>query len=463
MASQFLEPETDSDYNRCHPHGAGKETPFVYDVDKYGNMRKMPLNMSRTFRRGAGEFQGYSSGYVSDRRTRRYLQQHKSPYAAAGGKYPPKTELHDFAKSKSHEPEKAGARHHASDVSDMENNPLLPDDAFSMRQAGREYAPDVHDAHYGLQSQQTLQGWTPMKARGLCREVVMTWNGSCADFAERSSVNPHSQAKFDPTIFHLAPEISRGTFHAGDRYELEHLPPFERKLLSLNEKRGKIQPLAIVITEYNNPFPFPVGVVWEGYPLANRVQYGNNHEKVMMVLMPGRWSGQTRMVDFRESLRADQMQLAASIDPNDLTADILNRSGPGPMAMKKVSLLFDCACALAKKTDSYGNPLVEWDPKKLSEFTHEDEQGRQVTYVANVPRATVTFVLSEIEKQINRKSWTVDIKRMHWRLVPLNPGGSFKDYSGTMLQWHQENNPALFEETIRMKQTVTMSCSLVYV
>lgn len=462
LSNAFLEGYDDQGPSGAH-YGGNKEPAYIYEIDKYGNARKRPFNMARTYRRGAGEYNGYSSGYVSDRHSRRYLQQHNSPYANAGSKEVPKMEMHSFSKSKAAEGEKAGARHHASDVSDMENEPALAEDVFTLRQAGRQYAPEESESHYGLSAQDRVQGWTPMKARGLCRDFVMTYNGSCQHFAERCMTNPHSGAKCDPTIFHLSPEISQNTFHAGDKYEMQHLHPFEQRIVSLNRGRGKIQPLALVVTEYENPFPFPLGVVWDGFPPANRVQFGNNREKVMLVLTPGKWNGQAIVVNFREFLRAETMQLAASIDPNDLKGDIINLNGPGPCAVKFDSLVFHCICALAKDKDKYGNPLIEFDETKLSPFYEKTKDGSQIEYVANVPRETVTFVLSHIEKRMYRQSMTLDSKKLHWRLVPLNPGGSFKDYSGTVLQFYQENNPALFHESTHIQKTVTITCKLEFV
>ena len=193
---------------------AGRDEKVMYEYDDYGNFSKKPFSYSKTFRSGGGDYHGYSSagGYASDYSQRGYYQKHRSPYANAprsrhgGDKYDAqvKTENHNWgekkvSKGKEAESSKnAQGKHYASDISDMENTPLTDTEMFSNRQAAAEYGPMTQEgSRYGLMPTHN-QEWNPRHAQGLCTEMVLTWNGSCTQFAEKKAAGTIDTSKPQP-------------------------------------------------------------------------------------------------------------------------------------------------------------------------------------------------------------------------------------------------------------------------
>lgn len=490
MASNVLENLDQSMGGRpSHAEYGGDRTVYVFD--EYGNISRRPYNISRSYssRNGGG---GYaSSGYASDVNRSQYYQPHRSPYAPTpvadpsgrrgGDRYrddygsgsTDKVEMRNWGtnsgvNSKGKEGSKNSAgradishqQHHMSDVSDMENAPALKDDIFSLKQAVGEYRPAIQqEARHGLLPEPIAAGeWTPMRASGLCQEIVMTWNGSCAQFGERK-IMPRKNAgggegarELDPTIFHYNKDLAKRDLHAGRDYEIAQLHPFEQNMLALNAEKGAIQPLSLKVYDYQNPFSFPVGVRWPGFELANRVRYGNVNERYMMVLQPGGRMLETRVIDFRPYLNRDDMQLAASIRSTQINGDIMTTPGSDRVAVNQNSLLFDCILGYSQA----GKLNIDWE--ETSTFTQNEE-----TYVANLPRQDVNFCVNEIQKKIRVKSSNISLNNMHWTLHALNPAGDFCDHYQTELEWMAKNNDTLYDEKVRAPQMVTLSADLTYI
>lgn len=441
----------------------------VYEYDEYGNLSKKSFNYSKAFRNGGGDYNGYSSaGYASDRSGRHYYESHQSPYSNSGrgrtggaqyGSVEPKIENHTWGKnSKGKERTNTSAKsvnaaHHISDVSDMEGNVALDTEIFSLRQAAGEYNPVIQEeARYGLMPAPVDSGaWTPHRASGLCQELVMNWNGSCAQFAEKKISSRKGGATYDPTAFHYNPALAKADMHAGRQYQIATLHPFEQNMIALNAEKGAIQPLYIEIYDYHNPLPFPVGVKWEGFDMANQQRFGNVEEKYMMILQPNGKLIKPVLVDIRPLLNPEDMQLAASIRSTHIRSDIMATPGSDHVAVNSQSLLFDCIVGYSES----GLVNIDWD--KTGKFPQNGE-----IYVSNLPKEAVEFCVEEINKKIRRKSSNISLKNLHWTLHALNPGGSFSDYYQTDLEWLSKNNKMLLEEKVHSPGAVTLSTRIHY-
>lgn len=440
-----------------------------YEYDDYGNLSKKPLNYSKAFRNGGGDYVGYSSGYGTDRSGRQYYENHQSPYGRGGrqggaqysdnmpaARPQTKVEIHDWnnKSAKGKESEKnAGAKHHMSDVSDMEGNVGSDMEIFSIRQAAGEYGQVIQDeARYGLMTAPVQSGeWTPHRASGLNQELVMNWNGSCAQFAEKTVTARKGGASYDPTVFHYNKNLARNDLHAGRQFQIATLHPFEQNMVALNSEKGTIQPLFIEIYDYQNPLSFPVGVKWDGFDLANQQRFGNVEEKYMMILQPGGRLNKSVFIDVRPFLNAEDMQMAASVRSTHIRGDIMATPGSDRVAVNKKSLLFDCIVGYS------GKGLVDIDWAATGEFPQNGE-----IYISNLPAQAVEFCVQEIEKKIRRKSSNISLNNLHWSLHALNPGGNFADYYQTDLEWMSKHNKPLLSEKIHSPSTVSLSTRIHY-
>lgn len=465
MASNMLEASTSG-----RPSGA-KEEKIAYEYDAYGNLSKKPLRFSRSFRNG-GDANGYSSaGYQSDQNQRGYYQKHESPYANPSGRsrhggdqynVQPKVESHNWGARKTAKAKEAvgddeamnagGRSHYVSDVSDVEGSLLTDTDMFSSQQAAAEYAPVIQEeARYGLMPTHEAK-WNPRFAQGLHVDTVLTWNGSCTQFAEKKAAGLRKGTEYDPTMFHWNKDLAKHDMHAGAEERSRFLHPFERNMIKMNAERGNVQLLKIDILEERNDLDCPVGVVFNGYPPANQVRFGNVKDKFMTVLFPKSHNASGRSIDLRPLLNADDMQLAATVQNPHIRGSILGAPGDARVAVAKNSLLFDCIVGYSKN----GKIDIPW------EETGEFKQSGAM-YVSNLPRDSVELCVDEIGKRIRRKTSNISLNNLHFSIHPLNAGGNFLDHKGTPNEWLAKNNKELLDEKLHSPGSISIKARMYYV